>query len=106
MDARIERTEKTKASRKQEQIAAHLLHTYGPVISSDKLWQILSFKSRQAFDRSVQRNRTALPLFRPEGRDGVFVLAPDLAEHLVTLSQASLIYRNDHLSADANSAET
>lgn len=99
MNDRTERAEKTKANRKQEQIAVHLLHTYGPVISSDKLWQILSFKSRQAFDRSVQRNRTTLPLFRPEGRDGVFVLAPDLAEHLVTLSQASLICRSEQSTA-------
>jgi hypothetical protein len=95
MNAKIERVEKIKIGKKQEQITLHLLETYGPVIGGDKLWEILNYKSRQAFDRSVQRKRTALPLFRPEGRDGVFVLAPDLAEHLVTLSQASLINRHE-----------
>lgn len=95
MNAKIERVEKLKIGKKQEQISLHLLQTYGPIIGGDKLWQILSYKSRQAFDRSVQRKRTALPLFRPEGRDGVFVLAPDLAEHLVMLSQASLINRDE-----------
>ena len=95
MNAKLERTEKLKTGKKQEQITQHLLQTYGPIIGGDKLWQILSFKSRQAFDRSVQRKRIGLPLFRPEGRDGVFVLAPDLAEHLVMQSQAALLNRNE-----------
>lgn len=95
MNIKIERAEKIKTMKKQEQITLHLLQTYGPVIGGDKLWQILTYKSRQAFDRSVQRKRIALPLFRPDGRDGIFVLAPDLAEHLVTLSLASLIQRNE-----------
>lgn len=95
MNVRVERAEKLKKGRMQEQICVHLLQAYGPVIGADKLWSILSYKSRQAFDRSVQRNKTSLPLFRPQGRDGVFVLAPDLAEHLVTLAQTSLIRRDE-----------
>jgi hypothetical protein len=95
MNINVERVEKIKIGKKQEQITLHLLQTYGPIIGGDKLWQILSYKSRQAFDRSVQRKRTGLPLFRPEGRDGVFVLAPDLAEHLVMQSQAALINRDE-----------
>ena len=95
MNVRVERAEKLKKGRMQEQICVHLLQAYGHVIGAEKLWSILSYKSRQAFDRSVQRNKTALPLFRPQGRDGVFVLAPELAEYLVTVAQTSLIRRDE-----------
>ena len=71
----------------QAQICTHLLEKYGPVLGSEALWQVLSFKSRQAFDRSVQRRLTKLPLFRPEGREGVYVLAPALAAHLVEMAE-------------------
>lgn len=75
----------------QAQILAHLLQTYGPMLGSEVLWQVLSFKSRQAFDRSVQRKLTKLPLFKPPGRDGVYVLAPDLAEHMVNLAEEAQV---------------
>ena len=75
----------------RQQISTHLLQTYGPVIGPDDLWQILSFKSKQAFDRSVQRKVTRLPFFRPVGRDGLFVLAPVLAEHLVQMAEDSML---------------
>jgi hypothetical protein len=93
-----ERVEKLKKGKMQEQITMHLLETHGPVIGADKLWQILNYKSKPAFDRSIQRKGTSLPLFRPVGRDGVFVLAPDLAQYLVMLSQTSLIQKNEPIS--------
>ena len=52
MNVRVERAEKLKKGRMQEQICVHLLQAYGPVIGAEKLWSILSYKSRQAFDRS------------------------------------------------------
>ena len=81
----------------QEQICAHLLDKYGPVLGSEALWQVLSFKSRQAFDRSVQRRLTKLPLFRPEGREGVYVLAPALAAHLVEIAERNQLKKEVEL---------
>lgn len=78
-----------------ERLTTHLLDRHGPVIGADHLWEIMSFKSRQAFDRSVQRKRTVLPFFRQEGRDGLFVLAPVLAEHLVNLSEIASIEKGN-----------
>ncbi len=83
----LESIEKPGKAEMQAQICAHLLAKYGPVLGSEALWQVLSFKSRQAFDRSVQRRLTKLPLFRPEGREGVYVLAPALAAHLVEIAE-------------------
>ena len=83
----LESIEKPGKAEMQAQICSHLLSKYGPVLGSEALWQVLSFKSRQAFDRSVQRRLTKLPLFRPEGREGVYVLAPALAAHLVEIAE-------------------
>lgn len=68
-----------------------LLEKYGPLISSERLWQILEFRSKDAFERSFQRGRLDLPLFRPPGREGLFVLTPHLATHLVKVADASQI---------------
>lgn len=88
-----ENTGKPGKAEMQAQICSHLLAKYGPVLGSEALWQVLSFKSRQAFDRSVQRRLTKLPLFKPEGREGVYVLAPALAAHLVEMAEDNQLER-------------
>lgn len=95
MNPDLKSIEKPGRSEMQAQICAHLLTKYGPVIGSEALWQVLSFKSRQAFDRSVQRRLTKLPLFRPEGREGVYVLAPALAAHLVEMAETNQLKKED-----------
>lgn len=85
----------TKKTELCDQISAHLLETYGPMIGPDDIWQILSFKSKQAFERSVQRKVTRLPFFRPAGRDGLFLLAPVLAEHLVAMAEVSMLTNDE-----------
>jgi hypothetical protein len=91
-------TEKAATSKRAKTLArltSHLLDRHGPLISSDQLWEILKFKSRAALDRSIQRKITVLPLFRPRGREGFFVLAPALAEHLVDLSEQAEIEKKE-----------
>jgi hypothetical protein len=95
MNTSLDSINMDKNAELRQQISTHLLQTYGPVIGPEDLWQILSFKSKQAFDRSVQRKVTQLPFFRPAGRDGLFVLAPVLAEHLVQMAANSMLPSND-----------
>jgi hypothetical protein len=77
----------------EAELAKHLLDRHGPVIGSDKIWQILEFRTKDSFDRSFHRGRVDLPLFKMPGRDGLFVLAPALARQIVKLSIAGQVAR-------------
>ena len=95
MKSNDENTSKPGKADMQAQISAHLLQKYGPVLGPEALWQVLGFKTRQAFDRSVLRRVTKLPLFRPVGREGVYVLAPALAAHIVNMAEDTQLEKED-----------
>lgn len=76
-----------------DELTKHLLERHGPVISADKIWQILEFKTKDSFERSFHRGRVDLPLFRIPGRDGLYVLAPALAQRIVKLSTEGQVER-------------
>lgn len=79
----------------EAELSRHLLERHGPVIGADKIWQILEFKTKDSFERSFQRGRVDLPLFKIPGRDGLFVLAPALARQIVKLAIAGQVVKAD-----------
>jgi hypothetical protein len=63
---------------------AQLLRLYrGPVVGGGDLPAALGFRSNIAFQRAARRGAIPLPLFRMEGRRGLFVLVKDLAQYLL-----------------------
>ena len=80
------RSELRLQSKIANELTTHLLDRHGPVIGSDKIWQILEYKTKDSFERAFHRGRVDLPLFRIPGKDGLYVLAPALARQIVKLS--------------------
>lgn len=89
------RQEAKQLAKMEAELSKHLLDRHGPVIGADKIWQILEFKTKDSFDRSFQRGRVDLPLFKIPGRDGLFVLAPALAQQIVKLATVGRVVRVD-----------
>ncbi len=95
MIANERRQEARQLAKMETELSKHLLERHGPVIGADKIWQILEFKTKDSFERSYQRGRVDLPLFKIPGRDGLFVLAPALARQIVRLAVAGQVVRAD-----------
>jgi len=59
-----------------------LLRLYGPLLSTEVLWKVLGYQTKNAFQQAVKRNRIAIPLIEIEHRRGKFALAKDMAMYL------------------------
>lgn len=89
----VAQCEPDAAQKLHEKLTAHLLDRHGPIIGTGDLWQILKYRSKDAFERSYQRGKVDLPFFKLPGRDGLFVLAPVLAEQVIKLSTDGQVNR-------------
>lgn len=65
----------------------YLLAKYGVLLDRLALTEVLRFPTAEAFDRHVQRGHLELPIVRFPGRRGVYVLATDVARHLIKSSR-------------------
>lgn len=66
-----------------------LFAQYGPLVPVDDAWKLLSFRSKDAFNRSVQKGRLPLRVIRPAGRREAFLATKDVAAYLATLATAA-----------------
>lgn len=73
----------------EELTFSRLFAQYGPLVAVNEAWKLLSFRSKDAFNRSVQKGRLPLRVIRPAGRREAFVATKDIAAYLATLATAA-----------------
>jgi len=67
-----------------------LFAQYGPVVAVNEAWKLLSFRSKDAFIRAVQKGRLPLRVIRPAGRREAFLATQDVAAYLATLATSAI----------------
>lgn len=77
---------KDERSAAEQEISAHLISKYGPLLGRDALTAVLKFRSGEALDRYIQRGHLPIRLVRMPHRRSIFALATDVAAYLVTIS--------------------
>lgn len=55
---------------------------YGPMLSSDNLWLVLGYASKEAFRQALVRKTVPVPIFTLAHRRGKFALTKDIATWL------------------------
>jgi hypothetical protein len=70
----------------EERTFNRLFAQYGPVVAVNEAWKLLSFRSKDAFNRAVQKGRLPLRVIRPAGRRESFLATKDVAAYLATLA--------------------
>lgn len=70
----------------EELTFGRLFAQYGPLVGVNDAWKLLSFRSKDAFNRAVQKGRLPLRVIRPAGRREAFLATKDVAAYLATLA--------------------
>lgn len=78
-----------------EKLEKALIQSYGHVLSSHDLWQVLGYKTVHAYRQARHRKTLPVPEFKIQGRRGYFVLTVNVARYLSQL----------HLSVETNVEE-
>lgn len=76
-------------------LEAELLKAYGPLVTGDRLVQVLGYQNHQALTRAISMKKEPVSLFNIEGRKGKFAFTQDIARWLATL-------RIKHLKSEYN----
>lgn len=85
-----------------EKLEKALIQSYGHVLSSQDLWQVLGYKTVHAYRQA--RHRKTLPVveFKMQGRRGHFVLTAEVAKYLakqrlsgLTIVKGEKLHSND-----------
>jgi hypothetical protein len=66
---------------------APLIKEYGAIVSGEKLWKVLGYRSGHAFRKAVGRKTVPVPLFKETGRRGWFARTHDIAVWLISLDE-------------------
>lgn len=78
------------AELERQKVCRDLAREYGEVIPGNRLWQLLGYRSANAFRQAVHRRRTPVRCFRIAHRRGVFAAPQDVGEWLIKVRQTRL----------------
>jgi len=66
-----------------------LLNKYGPLLGGDDLVNLLGYKTKAAFYRSVRMNTVGVEVFNISGRKGKFALTENVANWLDSFNKTT-----------------
>lgn len=77
---------KTKAFKQfAAELEADLVRDYGHLLSGEKLYTLLGFKTLSSYKQAVWRDQIPVPIFSIEKRQGKFALTKDVAVWLAEI---------------------
>lgn len=78
------------ADLERQKLCRDLAQQYGEVIPGNRLWQMLGYRSANAFRQAIYRGRTPVRCFRIPHRRGVFATPDEVGEWLIKVRQTRL----------------
>ena len=65
-----------------------LVGRHGPILGGKDLFQALGYNNGQAFRQALRQDRLGVRVFNLPGRQGKFALTAEVADWVLTMSQA------------------
>ena len=74
------------ASSIEEKTFNRLFDQFGPLLSFSRVWKLLDYPTKDAFNRAILKKRLPLRVIRPPGRRERFVATIEVASYLTALA--------------------